>query len=53
MKDDQNLLNGLGLNGTLQIACPPSDEVAPRSSHQKDSYLSNEQWLKSIRSAVR
>jgi hypothetical protein len=56
-KADQKLLDGIGLNSTLPIACPPgnaSNQVLLEGrQYRKDSYLSNEQWLKDIRSAVR
>jgi hypothetical protein len=56
-KADQELLNALGLNNTLPIACPPGDKsnrvLLEASQYRNDSYLRNEQWLKEIRSAVR
>ena len=57
LADQQILLNALGLNSTLPIACPPG-ETSNRvflegRNYLNDSYLRNEQWLKYIRSVVR
>jgi hypothetical protein len=54
-KAGQRLLDGIGLNSTLPIACPPGDKrvFLEASQYRNDSYLSNEKWLKDIRSAVR
>jgi hypothetical protein len=56
-KADQKLLNAIGLNSTLRIACPPGNTssrvLLKTRQYRKDSYLSNEEWLKYIRSAVR
>lgn len=54
-QNDQTLLNAIGLNSTLRIACPAGDTSNHvfLKEYRKDSYLNNEQWLKYIRSAVR
>jgi hypothetical protein len=53
---NQKLLNALGLNSTLPMACPPGNKTnrvfLNDKTYRKDSYLIDEQWLKLIRSAV-